>query len=160
MAGQPGARRAWSRRHALDRLAREPGDRPGRPRRRAAPAQSSARRQDDPVRVGRGGVLELDLDPDDRAEPDSLGCRGKAHDAVQPVVIGHGEPRQAQRSRSLGHVLDRRGAVEEREVGVAVELGVGRRHEARLALPNRRGPVSIEQTFYQEPRNTMSKRLV
>ncbi len=51
---------------------------------------------------------------------------GEADHAVEPVVIGEGEGLQAEPGRFLGERLRRAGTVEEAEVGVGVELGVGR----------------------------------
>ena len=43
---------------------------------------------------------------------------------VQPVVVGDGQPGQAQLDGPFDQVVRRGRAIEEREVGVAVELGV------------------------------------
>ena len=144
VARQPGAVRPWSRGQALGR---PPA--PGRPRGGACRSRppSAARRDDEPVGIGRRGIQELDLDPEHRPEPHRRCRGGEPHDAVQPVVIGDGQPRQPELRRPLGHVLDRRRAVQEREVGVAVELGVGRRHRCPTGFKGARGQVMIEQMF-------------
>ena len=132
MAGQPGARRvaagagrpsvASGWRGRRDRRAIAP--RPGGP----APARS-ARRDDDPGRVGDGRVEQLDLETDDRVEPGGLGRADETDRAVQAVVVRDGQPGQPQLDGPLDQVVGRRGPVEEREVGVAVEFGVrGRCH--------------------------------
>ena len=115
--------------------------------RRAAP-RAGAGRDDDASRIGRRRVLQLDLDADDRPDPRLLRRGGETHDAVQPVVVGDREPGEAQLGRPLGHVLDGRGPVEEREVGVAVELGVGRSLPVWCSGGGRRGQLVIEQMFY------------
>ena len=68
--------------------------------------------------------------PDDRVEAGLVRGSGEANRAVQALVIGQGEAGQAQLEGALDQVLDARRAVEEREVGVAVELGEGTRHSA------------------------------
>jgi len=78
-----------------------------------------------PARIRGGGIEELDLHADDRAEAGLLGCRCESDDAVEALVVRDREARQAELDRPLDEVLDRRGPVEEREVGVAVELGEG-----------------------------------
>ena len=73
-----------------------------------------------------------DLGAEHRRQPDGAGRLGEADDPVEAVVIGDGEGVEAQSGRLGGQLLRVRRAVEEREVGVAVELGVG--HSA-LPLP-------------------------
>ena len=126
VARQPGAVGPRPRRQALDR--RLALGRPPRRRRRLAPLDRRRAGMTMPVGIGRRRIQELDLDPEHRPQAHRLGRGGEPHHAVQPVVIGDGQPGQPELRRPLGHVLDRRGAVQEREVGVAVELGVGRRH--------------------------------
>ncbi len=124
---QAGAFRSRARRQALAGERELQG-------RGLAPAPGPAPRRDhDATRVGRGRVLELDLDSDDRTQPHCRRRGGETHHPVEPVVVRDREAGEAQLDRSLDHVLDRRGAVQEREVRVAVELGVGRWHGARLA---------------------------
>ena len=52
------------------------------------------------------------------------GGLGEAHDAVEAVVIGEGERLEAEPGGFVDELLGVRGAVEERVVGVAVQLGV------------------------------------
>ena len=81
---------------------------------------------DDPGWISGGRVQELHLDPDDRPQAGLLGRGGESDDAVETLVVGDGEAAEAKLEGPLDEVLDRRRTVEEREVGVAVELGVGR----------------------------------
>ena len=56
-------------------------------------------------------------------------CRpGEPDDAVEAVVVGDREPVEAEASRLVDELLGVAGAVEEGEVGVAVQLGVARCH--------------------------------
>ena len=57
--------------------------------------------------------------------PASRAAVGEPDDPVQAVVVGDGQAAQAEGEGSLDELVDGRGAVEEREVGVAMELGVG-----------------------------------
>ena len=82
-----------------------------------------------PSGSGDGRIEQLDLETDDRMEPDRLGRGDEADRAIQAVVVGDGQPGQAQLDGPLDQVVGRRRAIEEREVGVAVEFGVrGRCH--------------------------------
>ena len=88
-----------------------------------------ARRDDDPVRICDGRIEQLDLETDDRVESHRLGRGHETDRAVQPGVVRDGQPGQAQLDRSLDQVVRRRGAIEKRKIGVAVEFGVrGLRH--------------------------------
>jgi hypothetical protein len=129
----------------LDRLAmaRQAGPRRSRPIRlpfmsrglvqsssvhRAAPAATPdgpPSRHHNPLPVRDDRIAKLNLDPEDRLEPRLLVGRLAADDAVEALVIGHGEPVQAELGGSFGQLVRRRGAVEKREIGVAMELGVG-----------------------------------
>ena len=62
---------------------------------------------------------------------DGPGRLGEADDAVEAVVVGEGEGLEAEAGRLLGQLLGVAGAVEEAEVRVAVELGVGHRPPGR-----------------------------
>ena len=75
---------------------------------------------------------EGDLGAEHGRHPDGAGRLGEADDAVEAVVVGEGEGLQAQPGRLGGQLLGVRRAVEEREVGVAVQLGVGHRAVAPL----------------------------
>ena len=72
-------------------------------------------------------------------------------DAVEALVIGHGQRRQAELDRPVDQFVGRRGPVQEREVRVAMELGVGSRRggsTGHLGIPGLdRGPSMIEQMF-------------
>ena len=97
--------------------------------RAAAPSRSPGR-DHHPVGIGSGRVEQLDLDADDRVQPHGLGRPDEAHRAVQTGVVGDGQPGQPQLDGPLDQVVRRRGAVEEREVRVAVQFRVrGRGHE-------------------------------
>ena len=121
VAGKAGALGAWPDRSPLDRAGRLvrgqrlPPPRPPRP----------AARQRDPVRVRHGRVKQLDLDPDHRVDPGGLGGGREPDRAVQALVVRDRQPGEAQLDGPLDEVVGRRRPVEEREVGVAVQLGVG-----------------------------------
>ena len=76
--------------------------------------------------VGHGVGGDGDLRAEHRGQPHGPGRLGEAHHAVQAVVVGERERLEPQAGRFLGQLLGVRGAVEEREVRVAVQLGVGR----------------------------------
>jgi hypothetical protein len=80
---------------------------------------------DDPGRIRDRRIEQLDLDTDDRMDPDRLGSRHEPDGAIQPGVVRDGERAETDLGGSLDEVVRRGRAVEEREVGVAVELGVG-----------------------------------
>ena len=58
-------------------------------------------------------------------DPGGLGRTDEADRAVEPGVIRDGQPGQAQLDGPIDQVVRRGRPVEEREVGVAMELGVG-----------------------------------
>ena len=120
MARQPGTGRARAGGQALGRVGRRPADVRAAGGRAARPAC----RDDDPVRVRDGRIEQLDLETDDRVEPDRLGRADEPDRAVQPGVVGDGQPGQTQLDGPLDQLVGRGRAVEEREVGVAVEFGV------------------------------------
>ena len=101
-------------------------------------------------RRGLESGRERDLGTEHRRQPDRPGRLGEADDAVEAVVVGDGEGVEPEPGSLGGQLLGVRGPVEEGEVGVAVELGVG--HVAlaamdaarleRLAPPAPRRPVS------------------
>ncbi len=70
------------------------------------------------------GAVQRHLGADDGLEAPLLGRLPEAHRAVQPVVVGEGQRRVAQRRRPLDQRLRRRGAVEQGEIAVAVQLDV------------------------------------
>ena len=146
MAGQPHPLRPWPRRHALH-------DRIGEGRRRclgsAGPSPRATWRDDDAARIRDGRVQQLDLEPDDRMQADGLGRPDEPDRAVQPGMVRDGQPGQPQLDGPFDQVVRGRGAIEEREVGVAVEFGVrGRCHGSlRSGAGGAWGPVSIEHPF-------------
>jgi hypothetical protein len=93
--------------------------------------------QDDEVLAGRVGQPvgrlerrltgrdERELGAEHRGQADLAGRLGEAHHAVEPVVVGQGQAGEAEAGGLLGQVLGVAGPVEEREVRVAVQLGVG-----------------------------------
>ena len=117
MPGQPRPIGPWAVGAALVGL------RIGRGRRPASALTRGG--DDDSRRIGDGRVEQLDLDPDDRVEPRLLGGRDESDGPVEPLVVGDGEAGQAQLDGSLDELVRGRGAVEEREIRMAVELGVG-----------------------------------
>jgi hypothetical protein len=88
-------------------------------------AGGSPARDDDPVGVGDDRIAELDLDPDHRPNTGFLERRTRSDDPVEALMIGDGEATQLELGRPLGQLVRGRGAVEEREVRVAMKLGVG-----------------------------------
>ncbi len=76
------------------------------------------------MRIGDRRIEQLDLDADDRVEPGRLGGAGEPDRAVEAVVVGDGQPGQPQLDGPFDQIVRCRGAIEEREVGVAVEFGV------------------------------------
>ena len=82
---------------------------------------------DDALVVAEAG-RERDLGAEHRRQADGAGGLGEAHDAVEAVVVGERERLEPEPGRLGDQFLGVRGAVEEREVGVAVQLGV--RHRA------------------------------
>ena len=73
-----------------------------------------------------GAVAEGELGARDRADAGRPRRVGECQRAAEPVVVGEGQPSGRARPRA-GHLLGRRGAVEEAEGRVGVELDVGDR---------------------------------
>ena len=92
------------------------GRRPGRHGRLA--------RHDEAAGIRDAGVEQLDLEPQDRVQPGGLGGGREPDRAVQALVVGDPERRHPELDRPRDEVVGRRGAVQEREVAVAMELGV------------------------------------
>jgi hypothetical protein len=69
-------------------------------------------------------VVEVDLRPVDRPQPQRMRRLGVLHRPVDPVVVGEGQNVVALLERRRDQLLGQRGTVEERVGGVAVELGV------------------------------------
>ena len=74
--------------------------------------------------AGRAG-RQRELGAKDGPQRELPGRRGKADDAVAPVVVGERERLEAETRRLRGERLGARGAIEEAEVRVAVQLRVG-----------------------------------
>jgi hypothetical protein len=95
-----------------------------------SPVPLSAGRDDDMIRIRDRRILKLDLRPDDRVETGLQGGTRETHRAIQATVIGDGQSGQAQLHGPGDQLIRRRSAIEEREVGVRVQFGVGdARHE-------------------------------
>ena len=77
------------------------------------------------------------------------GGLGEAHDAVEAVVVGEGERLEAEPGGFVDELLGMRGTVEERVVGVAVQLGV--RHRAGDA-----GVAGLERLAFATPRGAVA----
>ena len=108
----------------------------------------ATRRDDDGIRIGNGWVQQLDLRPDDTVQSRLLGGTHEPDRAVETVPVRGGESGQPARDRPLDEIVRGGGAVQEREVGVRVELGVrSRRHVDRLVSGGERGLDSIERMF-------------
>ena len=135
VAGQPEPLGPGTRGQAVGGTrARLGGGRAGTP---AGPApHRTPPRHDDPVRVRREGIDELELQPDDRVQAGRLGRGRESDGAVEAAVVSHGEGGEPELDRPLDQVVHGRRAVEEREVRVAVQLGVGREGHRRA---DRRG---------------------
>ena len=82
-----------------------------------------ARRVGDPVR-GRAAV-EGELGAEDGREVDLGGRRGEPDDPVEAVVVGDRQGGEAEAARLVDELLGVARPIEEREVGVAMQLGVG-----------------------------------
>ena len=57
-----------------------------------------------------------------------VGRAREPNHTVEALVIGQGKAGQTQLDGTLNQVLDARGAIEEREIRVAMELGEGTSH--------------------------------
>ena len=108
-----------------------------RGRRLAVVARVGVRAREDPaqvapalLRVDQQGdvaaVVEVDLRPVDRLDAEPLRGLRELHRAAEPVVVGQRERAVAELGRGGGQLVGQRGAVEEGEGGVGVELGVHR----------------------------------
>ena len=83
----------------------------------------------------RGPGDQSELGSEDGGQPHGPGRLGETDHPVEAVVIGEGEGAQPEPGR-LGHqLLGVRGAVEEAEVGVAVQLGVAAPVVSRRSPP-------------------------
>jgi hypothetical protein len=120
VTGQPGTLGSRSGWQAVARLGG--GVRVGSGRTTASSART---RDDDPGRIRDRWIEQLDLDTDDRMDPHRLGGGHEPDGAVQPGVVRDRERAETDLGGPLDEVVRRGRAVEEREVGVAMELGVG-----------------------------------
>ncbi len=120
MAGQPGAR--WTR--ASGPAFRDEGrlDDDGRP---TAGSPGTPGRHHDPAGIRHRRIDELDLHADHRVEAGRLGRRREPDGTVEALVVRDREPGQPELHRARDEVVRCRRAVEEREMAVAVQLGVG-----------------------------------
>ena len=128
MAGEP--RPVWSRTIGLtipgpglgwNRIA---GARPTPPS-----SSATARRDHELFRIGDDGIAKLDLQTEDRRQTSLLIRSGGPDDAVQALMVGDRKPGQAQLDGSLRQLVGRRRPIQEREVRVAMELGIGRHRD-------------------------------
>ena len=91
------------------------------------------------LRVGhpvlRGGQPERELGAEHRGHAQLGGGLGEPHHPVHAVVVGEREGLQTQPGGLLDQLLGVAGAVQEAEVGVAVQLGVGHRGSRGPAGP-------------------------
>ena len=121
MAREPGTLGAWPCWTAFRHDRSE--SRRGRPERPVAAARPRRRGRrggiDDAGRVGNGRIDQLDLRPDDGVKALSSAAPDEPHRAIQAVVVGDGQPGQPERHGPRDQLVRCRGAVEEREVGVA-----------------------------------------
>ena len=74
--------------------------------------------------VLRFGEFEGELRAVHRLDVVGRGCFGQSYDPVQPVMVGEADRMQPQSDRFLHEFLRVAGAVEEAEVGVAVQFGI------------------------------------
>src|SRR5215213_5645914 len=88
-------------------------------------------------------VVEIDLRAVDRLQPEALGRLRELHRAAQPVVVGQREGAVAQLGSRAGQLVRKRGAVEEGEGGVGVELGVHLSERMFASIPDGNAPRSI-----------------
>ena len=76
-----------------------------------------------------GVVLnDVRLAAEDRLDVVLAASRDQLHGAVHHPVVGQGERRLVERRRPRGQRLDLAGPVEQRVLGVDVEMGAGRGH--------------------------------
>jgi hypothetical protein len=75
--------------------------------------------------VLRAREVERQLGPEHGGHAHGPGRLGEADHAVEPVVVGDGQRLEAEAGGLLGQLLGVAGPVEEAEVRVAVQLGIG-----------------------------------
>ena len=125
--GQQGVALRVAGQHHQMAASTEPDSRgwPGPAEAGSAPRVGLARRQ-----LGLGAT-QGELGPEDGGQAQRPGGLGEADHAVEAVVVGEGQGLEPQPGGLLDQLLGERGAVEEAEVGVAVQLGVGHRAGVR-----------------------------
>ena len=74
------------------------------------------------VGIGDGAVEELHLDPQDGPDADVLGRLGEPDRAVQALVVGERHRHEPQLLPAPDQLVHARGAIEEREVGMDVQV--------------------------------------
>ena len=123
MRGAPFSPAIW---RAADRAA-EP--------RVALRACGPARADGDPAGSADAGVLpggaQGELGAEHGGHADALGRFGEAHHPVEAVVVGERQRLEAEARRLFDQLFGVRRPVEEAEVRVAVQLGVGHRRRGR-----------------------------
>ncbi len=72
-----------------------------------APARAPARRDHEPVGIQGGGIEQLDLHAHEGMQADLPGRGREAHRPVEALVVGDGQPGQAQLHGSLDEVIGR-----------------------------------------------------
>ena len=125
MTRQPGPIRSGPVGQALDGARRRGpriGRTLGRPPRADAAAGPGRRHRPDPATIASSSSIST---PMTGWMPAASRGGGEPDGPVEALVIGDGEPGQAQLDGALDELVRGGRAVEEREVRVAVELGVG-----------------------------------
>ena len=84
---------------------------------------------------------ERDLGAEHGRQPNGTRRLGEADNAVETIVIGDRQRFEAEAGSFLCQLLGMRSTVEEREVGVAVQLGV--RHRRRVGPQQRLGEIGL-----------------
>ena len=85
----------------------------------------SGRAGDRPSSPDRPGGPDRELGAEHRGQAHRPRRLGEAHHSVEPVVIAQGQRLEAEMGGLLHQFLGMRGSVEEAEIGVGVQLGVG-----------------------------------
>src|SRR5438094_4391117 len=84
-------------------------------------------------------IEQCDLRAGDRLQTELFGLLGERHRAVQSVVVRERERGKTELRSGECELFGKRGAVQERECGVAVELGVHRSRNAEVGTRNVQG---------------------
>ncbi len=91
-------------------------------------------------------AVDLERAADDRFDAELAAGLKVAHSAVDPAAVGDGERGHLELRSSHGQLIGVRPAVEEREVGMAVQLDIGR-HRLTHALHKTRFSTSFKRAF-------------